>query len=234
MAKYTVLAIGAHPDPLDMAYQCGGTLAKMVRQGHRVVAVSMCGENQEEATRVAKGLEVEIRFLDSEEGSIQADPATTQQVVELIREVQPDLVITHQPTDYNPDHRATSDAVTGACLLARVGEVKTAHAPFKVACLYYSDTTSGVNSDVNVYVDIGTTFAAKFAALAEHKSLSEKAGAEHLGSIEHLIERDQELAHTRGNQAEVEAAEAFRLVTNYRVMRAFETLPVPDAPLAEK
>lgn len=32
----TLLAFGAHPDPFDMPYQAGGTLAKYAKRGHRV------------------------------------------------------------------------------------------------------------------------------------------------------------------------------------------------------
>jgi hypothetical protein len=52
-------------------------------------------------------------------------------------------------------------------------------------------------------------------------------------TIEHLIERDRALAVVRGNQVEVEYAEAFRLAVNYRVLGGFQYLPVPDAPRAE-
>jgi LmbE family N-acetylglucosaminyl deacetylase len=231
MAKLTVLAIGAHADPFDMPYQCGGTLAKMAKAGHRVICVSACEENQEEATRVAKVLGCETRFLDLEEGEIENDTATVHKIVELIRDVKPDIVITHQPTDYNPDHRKLSQAVLGACLLARVGEVKTKHKPYKVPCLYYSETSSGINSRGTVYVDIEATFATKMKALKEHKSLSEKQGVEHLGSIEHLIEREETTAKFRGLQVEIEYAEAFEMAINYRVLRAFSALPFPDVPV---
>jgi LmbE family N-acetylglucosaminyl deacetylase len=233
VANLTVLAIGAHPDPFDMAYQCGATLAKYARAGHCVIAVSAVVENEAEATRVGNALGVETRFLDLHEGAVDDDPATVRKVVDLIREVRPDLLITHQPTDYNPDHRKLSSAVLAAALFARVGEIQTAHPPFVVKALYYSDTTSGVNSDPVVYVDVTDTFDQKFAALALHVSLSEKAGVDHLGSIEHLIERDRALAATRGNQVEVEYAEAYRLAVNYRVLGGFEYLPLPDAPRAE-
>lgn len=229
--KLTILAIGAHADPFDMPYQCGGTLAKYAKAGNKVICVSACEENQEEATRVAKALGCETRFLDLEEGSIKNDAETVHKIVGMIREVKPDIVITHQPTDYNPDHRELSEAVLGACLLARVGELKTKHKPYKVPCLYYSETSSGVNSAVDIYVDIEDTFEMKMKALKEHKSLSEKEGVEHLGSIEHLIEREEATAKFRGYQVEIEYAEGFQMAVNYRVMRAFSMLPFPDVPV---
>ena len=38
--RLTVMAVGAHPDPFDMPYQAGGTLAKYARRGHEVIMVS--------------------------------------------------------------------------------------------------------------------------------------------------------------------------------------------------
>lgn len=229
--KLTVLAIGAHADPFDMPYQCGGTLAKLANAGNNVICVSSCDENREEATKVAKVLGCEARFLDLKEGNIENDTSTVHKIVELIRHFKPDIVITHQPTDYNPDHRKLSQAVLGACLLSRVGEVKTKHEPYKVPCLYYSETSSGVNSHGDVYVDIEDTLALKLKAIKEHKSLSMKQGVEHLGSMEHLAEREEATAKFRGMQVEIEAAEVFERAINYRVMRAFSTLPFPDVPV---
>ena len=51
--KLTVLGIGAHADPFDMAFLCGGTFAKYAKNGHRAVIASVCGENQVEGNRVA-------------------------------------------------------------------------------------------------------------------------------------------------------------------------------------
>lgn len=229
--SHTILAIGAHADPFDMPYQCGGTLAKYAKGGSRVICVSACEENQQEATRVAKTLGCEARFLDLKEGSIENDTPTVHKIVELIRDVRPDIMITHQPVDYNPDHRKLSQAVLGACLLSRVGEVKTQHPPYMVPCLFYSETTSGINSNAKIYVDIRDTIQTKMDALREHTSLSRKAGVDHLGSIEHLIEREEATARFHGMQVEIEYAEVFEMAINYRVLRAFSRLPSPDVPV---
>ena len=224
-----LLAIAAHPDDVELT--CGGTLAKLAKAGNKVICVSSCDENREEATKVAKVLGCKARFLDLKEGNIENDTPTVHKIVELIRDVRPDIVITHQPTDYNPDHRKLSQAVLGACLLARVGEVKTKHKPYMVPCLYYSETSSGVNSHGDVYVDIEDTLSLKLKAIKEHKSLSMKQGVEHLGSMEHLAEREEATAKFRGMQVEIEAAEVFERAINYRVTRAFSTLPFPDVPV---
>lgn len=45
----TIVAFGAHPDPFDMPYQAGGTLAKYAKRGHRVIMVSAAYEEEWEA-----------------------------------------------------------------------------------------------------------------------------------------------------------------------------------------
>lgn len=44
-----IVAFGAHPDPFDMPYQAGGTLAKYTKGGDRVVMVSASYEEEWEA-----------------------------------------------------------------------------------------------------------------------------------------------------------------------------------------
>jgi LmbE family N-acetylglucosaminyl deacetylase len=234
--RQTLLVIGAHPDPFDAVYQAGGLLAKYAKAGHRAIAVSSVYEDEweEEVKAIADTIGAEHRFLDLVEGSVVDDVETIHKYMNLIREVRPDIVVAHQPTDYHPDHRAVSRAVLAACLLSRVAEIKGDHPPFVVRCLYYSDTTSGVNSEPNVYIDIGDVADLKWQALAKHERLSMKRGVPHLDSIEHLLERDKALAEMRGNEVEVEQAEAYRLAVNYRVMGAWKFLPVPDAPRAEE
>jgi N-acetylglucosamine malate deacetylase 1 len=233
--QLTVLAFGAHPDPYDMAYQAGGTLAKYAKRGHRVVLVSAAFEEEweEEIAAIAKHLGGEHRFLDFEEGAIFDDPTHIHKIMDMIREYKPDIVITHQPTDYHPDHRGLSRAVLSACLLSRVGEIKSAHEPHKVGNLFYSDTTSGINSQGSMYVDIAETHQQKTEALKLHKKLSQSNGTAHLDSIEHLIEREETVVKFRGFQVERDYCEVFQPALNYRVTWAHDLLPIATLPPLE-
>jgi LmbE family N-acetylglucosaminyl deacetylase len=227
-----IVAFGAHPDPFDMPYLAGGTLAKYAKHGHRVIMVSASYEKEWEAEikMIARHLGTEHRFLDFEEGAIFDDPSHTHSIMEAIREYKPDVVITHQPTDYHPDHRALSRGVLGACLLSRVGEVKSQYVPHKVGNLFYSDTTSGINSQGAIYVDVAETWRQKIEALTLHQRLSEKHGVAHLDSIEHLIEREETNLKFRGFQVEREYCEVFQAALNYRVTWAHELLPIATLP----
>lgn len=183
---------------------------------------------------IAQHLGAEHRFLDFAEGAIFDDPSHTHRLMDVIREYKADVVITHQPTDYHPDHRALSRGVLGACLLSRVGEIKSQHAPHKVGNLFYSDTTSGINSRGAIYVDVEETWRQKIEALKLHKQLSEKHGVAYLDSIEHLIEREETNLKFRGFQVEREYCEVFQAALNYRVTWAHDLLPIATLPPLEE
>jgi len=232
----TILACGAHPDPFDMPYQAGGTLAKYAKRGHRVIMVSASYEEawQSEIAAIAKHLGAEHRFLDFQEGALFDDPSHTHRIMNVIREYKADIVITHQPADYHLDHRALSRAVLGACLFSRVGELKSSHPTHKVGNLFYSDTTSGINSQGAIYVDVEETWKQKIEALKLHKNLSEKQGVAHLDSIEHLIEREETNLKFRGFQVERDYCEVFQKALNYRVTWAHDLLPMSTLPPIEE
>jgi LmbE family N-acetylglucosaminyl deacetylase len=119
MNKYhgqTVLAVGAHPDDLELAV--GGTLARLSRNGARVVMaiVSIPSDfetRQAEAKRAAEILGCELRFL-VQDGCRRIDDIKTYQLVgmvdELVRDLEPAAVMTHSATEFHRDHVAVHNA----------------------------------------------------------------------------------------------------------------------------
>src|SRR6185503_1287224 len=119
MKKYenqTVLAIGAHPDDLELAV--GGTLARLARNGARVVMaiVSIPTEfdrRRVEAQRAAEILGCELRFL-VEDGCRRIDDIKTYHLVTLIdaavHDLEPAAVMTHSASEFHRDHVAVHNA----------------------------------------------------------------------------------------------------------------------------
>lgn len=116
MSSVDVLAIGAHPDDVEMTV--GGTLAKLADRGYRVGIVDMTrGEmgsrgtpeqRDEEAAEAAKVLGVSERVnLDLGDGVLENTLANRVKVIEQIRRLRPKLVIGAYWDDLHPDHRAT-------------------------------------------------------------------------------------------------------------------------------
>ncbi len=128
-----IVCIGAHPD--DAEYYAGGTLVKWARGGHRVLVVSMTNgdighfamaggalarRRAAEAHRSAERAGLSECVLDFHDGELLPTLEVRKQVVRLIREFQADLVLTHRPWDYHPDHRYTSMAVQDAAFMVTV------------------------------------------------------------------------------------------------------------------
>lgn len=130
------MMIGAHPD--DCEYHAGGLAVKYRRLGHAVKFVSLTNgdaghhetggaelarRRREEARLVADAYGIEYEVLDIPDGRLTADLATREHVIRLIRRYKPDLVFTHRPNDYHPDHRATGVLVQDASYLIRVPNI---------------------------------------------------------------------------------------------------------------
>src|SRR5512140_81853 len=115
-----VLAIGAHGDALEAF--CGGTLALYARNGHHVVMcvvtdgrgrpqgdpAKISAIRREEAQASADLIGAELVWLAVPDGELHVDDDTRHLFIEAMRAVAPDVIITHAPQDYHPDHNATS------------------------------------------------------------------------------------------------------------------------------
>lgn len=182
---YTVLVISCHPDDMEIA--CAGTLLKCKERGDRVVVCHLCNGNlghviippdelavmrAAEAKRSADigGFEIihgDFGDLDIYDNNKQS----RDKVVNIIKQVNPDFIITHAPNDYMPDHTATSKLVFDACFAATLPNyhVETeGHA--KMVPVYYMDTLAGVNFNPTEYVDVTKYIDKKLEMLECHES----------------------------------------------------------------
>lgn len=119
-----MLSIAAHPDD-DLLGQ-GGTLARHVRAGDRVVSVIACegasirygeeaaAEIEADARRANEVLGVEdLRFLRLPEQALDTRSLVDVcgPIERLVDEIRPEVVYTHAPADINRDHRILLEAV---------------------------------------------------------------------------------------------------------------------------
>lgn len=180
-----VLAIGAHPDDLEL--NCFGTLAKFVKQGHTVYTCTVCngslgsyviepGElaemRKKEAAEAAEMIGAKYVCMDI--GDTAANAADVQQqvkMVSLIRDIQPDLIITHAPNDYMGDHVETHKLVFKASFDASVPHYEAPNMnPVSVCPIYFMENAYGVDFLPQDYVDITDEIDVKEKALGCHKS----------------------------------------------------------------
>jgi LmbE family N-acetylglucosaminyl deacetylase len=180
-----VLAVGAHPD--DIEFGCGATLARWAASGAEVVLlvltdgskgtwerdadigalVEVRREEQQAAARTLGAAGVE--FLDLVDGELEAGRAERAAVCEVIRRVQPDTVVSHDPWKryrLHPDHRRAGELVVDAIVAARdphfYPDRGPAHRPDRLL-LFEADDPDHVE-------DAEPGFDAKVAALLCHRS----------------------------------------------------------------
>ncbi len=131
--KVRVIVFGAHPD--DAEYKAGGTAALWAKAGHHVKLVSvtngdighwqMAGgplaqRRAAESAEVAKGLGVVYEVLDIHDGELEPTLENRRAITRLIRQWQADVVISHRPWDYHPDHRYVGVLVQDAAFMVAV------------------------------------------------------------------------------------------------------------------
>jgi len=226
-----ILAIHAHPD--DIEFQCAGTLALLREKGHQITYVTMspgdggsaemgpdeiAAVRRKEAQSAADLLDADFFCLEFRDLSIVDDNPSRQRVTELLRRVDPDLVITAPPIDYMSDHEVTSKLVKDACFNASVPNYRThqwepAAPNEQIPHLYYVDSLEGIDYFGNpiapdFIVDITKTFDLKIQMLACHESQRNWLRKQH--GIDEYLEGCKRWAAKRGEDIGAEYGEAFR------------------------
>ena len=172
-----VLAIGAHPDDVELS--CAGTLLRMQAQGAKIGIVDMTrGErgsrgNAEiravEAQNALKILGFEFReILDVGDLQIQDTHDRRVKVVECIRRHKPKLVLTHWGRDKHPDHEGTSELVKHSMFVAGAANFPAKYEPHNPKRLLYWPSTWMM--EPNVFVDVTDFWEKKLEAARAHKS----------------------------------------------------------------
>jgi len=214
-----VLAIGCHPDDIEIS--CCGTLAKCVRRGDKVTVCHVANGNMGheiiepdelrqirigEAKKAGSLARIEVVTLDI--GDLLPNGCSTAQrdmLVNLIKKVQPDFIITHSPTDYMPDHREVSKLVFDASFAASVPHYADA-GKAAVVPIYYMDNLAGMNFNPTEYVDITEEIDLKIEMLECHESqLKWMRDHDHIDFAEFV----RTCSRFRGIQCGVGYAEAF-------------------------
>ncbi|WP_068787209.1 PIG-L family deacetylase [Paenibacillus phocaensis] len=186
-----LLAVFAHPD--DESFICGGTLAKYAAEGVEVTVVSATrGEmgrrmgNPPYLNRetIAAAREVELRqacealgvhdlkFLDIRDKTVEFIDETLLigRIEALMREIQPDVVLTfHETLGGHPDHCAIGQATTAA--FRRYGEGLLYFVSFGDMMLQPDEY--GYTADDIARVDVQEHLKAKLAAFRAHRCQSE-------------------------------------------------------------
>ena len=221
----SVLVVAAHPD--DEALGCGGTMARLARDGVAVRAMFLTdgvsarqGGDPSEIVRLRQERADMARraadLLGTAAPALHAFPdnqmdsvpflSIVQAIETIASDIGPELVLTHNPSDLNLDHRLCAQAVLRAFRPMPGATVRTIWGFEVASSTEWSFGACGIPFAANAFVDICDTLPQKIAALNAYSE--EMRDSPHARSIESI----EALARVRGSTVGVAAAEAFTVM----------------------
>ena len=149
-----ILVIGAHPDDCDI--KAGGIAIRYAALDHHVRFVSVTNgdaghheiggvqlakRRRAEAESAASVAGIEYHVMDNHDGELEPTLENRKKIIRMIRSYTPDLILTHRPNDYHPDHRYTSILVQDSAYMVCVPNICTDTTPMKTnpVIAYLSD-----------------------------------------------------------------------------------------------
>lgn len=211
-----MLVVSAHA--ADYVWRAGGTIAKYVQNGaevHLVIlsfggrgesndlwkqpdataeSVKMIRKSETQAAAKILGIE-NVEYWDLQDYPIQTDDALDERMVKKIREVRPDIILTHDRNGedvLNPDHNYVSQWFFRCSIMANSAGVRIAGLPNtkQMRLFGFEPHQTELSKFVpGSFVDITETYEQKVAAMKCFKAQS------------HLIQYYTDRAFLRGNHA---------------------------------
>lgn len=235
-----ILAIGAHPDDIELC--AGGTLALLARSGFHVFMCSITDGCRGVAGNAPKET-ASIRFREMQEaasvlgarvvgipfaidGELNGRNLNRKFLTEILNEIIPDVVMTHGPSDYHPDHRSCSDLVRSAIFRAfsSEGDDGSRNGSKLDRCpqIFLMDTIMGHHFLPHFFVDISSTFETKISALRCHRLQMNRDAKDPLN----LPEIASVQSRLRGEQSNCKYAEGFMFYNDWAATKALQGLPI--------
>jgi LmbE family N-acetylglucosaminyl deacetylase len=224
-----ILAIAAHPDDIEIL--CAGTLARYAEQGHAIVmAVFTLGDmgdlnisppdlaalRKAEAEASAAILSARLLWGGVTDELVFPNESQRRLMIDLLRQADPDVILTHSPNDYHPDHRYVAQLVFDSYFQKGLPHLPGQTQPacrFGQSVVYYMDNLGGIEFLPTEYVDISSVIETKCRMLQCHRSqlkaMSDLANTD-------LLDMVRTQARFRGFAAGCAFAEGFRKLDAYQ------------------
>jgi N-acetylglucosamine malate deacetylase 1 len=149
-----IVALGAHPDDAELRF--AGTATMFAAKGAKVELIALTNgdvghfaqaggplaqRRKAEVEACHKILGVDTEVFDIHDGELMPDLPTRRMLGNAIRAYQADIVLSHRPYDYHPDHRAVGELAndTAVVVAAPFFAPYTPPTPRNPVYLYYYD-----------------------------------------------------------------------------------------------
>lgn len=189
MEARNVLVVAPHPDDAEIA--AGGTIALLAEKGAKITyamvtdgsrgglqpgisEAQMSSIRRAEQEQAGKVLGVaDIVWLGFQDTEVPQAEILREPLISLIREIQPDFVITLDPWlpyEAHPDHRRTSMAAVEACLFAGLPMIQPEDLEHGLAPWQVTGIALALSAKPNTFIGIDSSWDKKVQALRCHKS----------------------------------------------------------------
>lgn len=227
-----VLAIVAHMD--DAEIYCGGTMRKYIERGDRVTVLVVTNGNKgsfhyepEELTRIPRREQQEAcrrigvqepLFLNYEDNMMVDSAELRLDLIQMIRKVSPEIIITHTPEDGSNDHAAVGTGVIKALIALPFKNMPVDELPMEqMPQVFFMEPAGGIGFEPEQYVDISDVQEIKVSAFHAYKS--------QIAYDPRYLENIEVVGRFRGYQAGCQYAEAFRAYRFFGFMPDYKLLP---------
>jgi N-acetylglucosamine malate deacetylase 1 len=166
--KSHILAIGGHAGDMDLT--AGAVIAKYTQAGHKATFLHLTtGEKGHprlspeeyaqqkvaEAKQFAEIVGADVRFLPYKDAELPVNETIKYEVADIIRELKPDIIITHWKNSMHKDHTNTSLIVEDARFYAGLKTIKREFPAHFAAKIYYADNWEDpYDFEPEVFIDI--------------------------------------------------------------------------------
>lgn len=182
--KKTILAIGAHPDDIEIG--CGGTLSILKDKGHDLTHLiitsgeeggfhhskkHLAKKREEEANLSAQLLKASrVIFFREPDGMTTFSKETKTRLISVLREIRPDIIFTHARSDHFPDHQIVHQ-LTRVSILGASGPwySETGGTPHQVTEVYGYEVWNPI-PDFQMAFDISSAIDRKIELIQCHQS----------------------------------------------------------------
>lgn len=223
VSSVDVLAIGAHPDDIELAM--AGTLLKLVDEGYRTGLVDAsraelasrgtpeqrAAEAAEAAAQLGASFRVNLGWPDAR---FTDDDTARRTLVRVIRQARPTLVFTHHPAEEHPDHQCLARLVAAAVHHARLAnyDAESGLQRWRTRALLHFLPPLNPTVVPTFLVDISAQFSAKYEVISAYASQLHRTGSRepqtYLSAPDFLRQRRAADIY-RGSLIGVAAAEGF-------------------------
>lgn len=166
----TILAIGAHPDDIELG--CSGTLLYLKEKYNCNIHYLICSNGELRSSVDSRKSEAQvamdrlgaesITFLGKKDGEIDWNNSNVQSFEDCIDKIQPDLIFTHSEKDHHQDHVNTYRITLASCRNSNAG----------IIC--YPSINTRENLQSNLIVDITKYMERKLSILSSFKSQNDR------------------------------------------------------------